>query len=69
MNASDKLKERTRTAQYRRYLRLMNKEADQGKRSILTLMLQPHTRQILETEGFTIEETHWHGNVQYKISW
>lgn len=69
MKASDKLKERTRTAQYRRFLRLANKAADEGKNSILCIKLEPHTRQIFETEGFMLEDTDWHGNTQTKISW
>lgn len=69
MNAREKMAERTRTAQYRKLLTTMRKEADLGKSSILTIMLLPHTKQILESEGFKIEETKWYGNVQHKISW
>lgn len=69
MNAREKMAERTRTAQYRKLLTTMRREADLGKSSILTIMLLPHTKQILESEGFTIEETEWYGNVQHKISW
>jgi len=69
MKASDKLKDLTRTAQYRRFLKLMRKSADEGKTSILTIAMQPHTKQILETEGFSLEEVDWYGNKQTKISW
>lgn len=69
MKASDKLKERTRTAQYRKFLRLANRAADEDKNSILVIKLQPHTRQIFESEGFLLTEVEWYGNVQTKISW
>lgn len=69
LKASDKLKDRTRTSQYRRFLKLMNKAADEGKSSILVIQLTPVTTQILEHEGFTLEETEWYGNKQTKISW
>lgn len=69
MKASEKLKERTRTAQYRKFLRLANKAADEDKNCILVIKLQPHTRQIFEAEGFTLSDIDWHGNTQTKISW
>ncbi len=69
MKQSDKLKERTRTSQYRKFLKLMNKAADEGKISILTIQMWPTTKQILEVEGFVLEEKEWYGNIQTKISW
>lgn len=69
IKASERLKERTRTAQYRRFLRLANKAADEGKNSILCIKLEPHTRQIFEVEGFVLSDIDWHGNTQTKISW
>lgn len=67
--AADKLKDRTRTSQYRKFLRMMNKAADEGKSSILVILINPITRQILESEGFTVEDTSWHNLKQTKISW
>lgn len=47
----------------------MNKAADEDRNSLLVLNLMPHTRQILENEGFGIEKVKHLDYENFKISW